>query len=94
MEKTKKELEEHNKRLIAMLNEKHKKEAENETKTNIYLGVRFVEMICIGIAVFGGLWKGTEVLSLDTPEFMMVYGGAGALISEVVARLFKKKISK
>lgn len=66
----------------------------NEVKTNIYYGIRFIQIICIGLAVFGGLWKGTEVLNLDTPGFLMVYGGSGALISEVVARIFKKKITK
>ena len=49
---------------------------------DIYKGIRVIEVICIGIAVFGALWKGTEILNLDTPEFMMVYGSAGAIISE------------
>ena len=74
--------------------EEREKKEQQETKTNIYLGIRFIQVLCIGIAVFGALWKGTEVLNLDTPEFMMVYGGAGALISEIIARVFKKKIIK
>ena len=61
---------------------------------DVYTGIRIVEVICIGFAVFGALWKGTEILNLDTPEFMMVYGSAGALISEILARVFKKKILK
>lgn len=87
-----KRLKEHNERLKEALDEKHRQERENETKTNIYYGIRFIQMICIGIAVFGALWKGTEVMNLDTPGFMMVYGGSGALVSEVIARIFKKKI--
>ena len=89
-----KELEDHNKRLKEIIDQKNKVKADNETKTNIYYGIRFVQVLCIGVAVFGGLWKGTEVLNLDTPEFMIVYGGAGAVISEVIARVFKKKIIK
>ena len=89
-----KELEEKNKRLRETIEQKSKQEHDNETKTNIYYGIRFVQILCIGIAAFGALWKGTEVLNLDTPEFMMVYGVSGALISEIVARVFKKKIMK
>jgi len=67
---------------------------EKEGKTDLYYGIRAIEVICIGIFVFGMLWEGTEALKLTTPQFMMVYGGMGALISELVARLFKKKILK
>lgn len=91
---TKEDLIEKNKRLTQMLEEKKKQEMQQETKTNIYYGIRFIQVICIGIAIFGALWKGTEVMGLDTPGFMMVYGGAGAFISEIIARLFKKKIIK
>ena len=63
-----------------------------ETKTNIYYGIRFIQVLCIGVFTFGLLWQGTETFNMNTPQFMMVYGGAGAVISEVVARLFKKKI--
>jgi len=89
-----KELEEYNERLKEIIDDEDKQKASNETKTNIYYGIRFIQVLCIGVAVFGGLWKGTEVMNLDTPEFMIVYGGAGALISEIVARVFKKKIIK
>jgi len=89
-----KEVMDHNERLKEMIDQKDKLIATKETKANIYYGIRFVQVLCIGVAVFGGLWKGTEVMNLDTPSFMIVYGGAGALISEVIARLFKKKIIK
>lgn len=89
-----KELKEHNERLKDLIDQKDKVIAIKETKTNIYYGIRFVQVLCIGVAVFGGLWKGTEVMNLDTPSFMIVYGGSGALISEIIARLFKKKIIK
>ena len=89
-----KELEDKNERLKEIIDQKDKVKAATETKTNIYYGIRFVQVMCIGVAMFGGLWKGTEVMNLDTPSFMMVYGGTGAVISEVIARVFKKKIIK
>ena len=94
MSETVKELKEKNERLKQVIKEERKTREDKQTKTNIYLGIRFIQMICIGLAVFGALWKGTEVMNLDTPGFLMVYGGAGAIISEVVARIFKKKIIK
>jgi len=60
-----------------------------------YVAVRMIECFCIAMFIFGLLWNTTEVLKLTTPQFMMLYGGLGALISEVLARLFsKKKINK
>lgn len=56
-----------------------------------YLAMRYIQMICIGAFVFGALWEGTLVMNLSTPQFLMVYGLCGAVISEVLARLFKKK---
>jgi len=56
-----------------------------------YLVMRYVQIICIGAFVFGALWEGTIVMNLTTPQFLMIYGGCGAIISEVLARLFKKK---
>jgi len=56
-----------------------------------YLAVRYIEMICIGIFVFGFLWEGTIVMNLTTPQFLMMYGGCGAVISEILSHLFKKK---
>ena len=61
---------------------------EPDTK---YLAVRYIEGICIAVFVFGVLWNGTEVLKLSTPQFLMLYGGLGALICELFARLFSKK---
>ena len=89
-----KELEERNKRLKEFIDEKDEEKYQQETKTHIYYGIRFVQVLCIGVASFGFLWNTTEVLNLTTPQFMMLYGGSGALISEIVARLFKKKITK
>lgn len=57
----------------------------------IYLAVRYVEMICVGFFIFGFLWYGTEILNLSTPQFLMLYGGTGAILCEIIARLFKKK---
>ena len=56
-----------------------------------YLVFRYLEIICIGAFVFGFLWNGTEVMKLTTPQFMMLYGGTGAVICEILARVFSKK---
>lgn len=56
-----------------------------------YLAMRYVELLCIAVFIFGLLWNGTEVLNLTTPQFLMLYGGTGAIISEVLARVFHKK---
>ena len=61
---------------------------------NIYLGIRFIECICIAVFVFGFLWEGTETLNLSLPQFMMLYGGVGAAISEMIARVLAKRIKK
>lgn len=63
-------------------------------KNDVYIAVRYIEIVCIGIFVFGALWEGTIVMNLSTPQYLMLYGGVGALISELLARLFKKKIRK
>ena len=70
--------------------EEIKKQAVEEPSTP-YLISRVIEMLCIGAFVFGFLWNGTEVMNLTTPQFMMLYGGSGAVLSEVVARIIKKK---
>ena len=62
-----------------------------EEPSTSYLVARFIELLCVGAFVFGFLWNGTEVMNLTTPQFMMLYGGSGAVIAEVVARIIKKK---
>ena len=62
-----------------------------EEPSTSYLVARVIELLCIGAFVFGFLWNGTEVMNLTTPQFMMLYGGSGAVISEVIARIIKKK---
>jgi len=56
-----------------------------------YLVFRYVECFCIALFIFGFLWNGTEILNLTTPQFLMLYGGSGSIISEILARLFSKK---
>ena len=70
---------------------KAKNEAVVEEPYTPYVISRVIEILCIGAFIFGFLWNGTEVMNLTTPQFMMLYGGAGAVISEVVARIIKKK---
>ena len=64
---------------------------QDEEPSIPYMIARFIEILCIGAFIFGFLWNGTEVMNLTTPQFMMLYGGAGAVIAEVVARIIKKK---
>ena len=67
--------------------------AEVNTNT-MYVGIRYLEGICIAVFVFGLLWEGTEILKLTLPQFLMVYGGAGAVISELMARFTLGRIKK
>ena len=55
-----------------------------------YVIMRYIQILCIGAFVFGALWEGTIKFNLTTPQFLMVYGGTGAVITEFLARLFKK----
>ena len=69
------------------------KVVEPEPMVNVkYLAMRYIQILCIGAFVFGALWEGTIVMNLNTPQFLMVYGASGAVISEGMARVFKKKI--
>ena len=77
-----------------MVEEKKEENLTEEAKTNIYYGIRFIQIICIGLFVFGALWEGTERFNMTTPQFLMTYGASGAVISELIARAFKKKIIK
>jgi len=61
-----------------------------ESTNTKYIVMRYLQMICVGAFVFGALWEGTIKFNLTTPQFLMVYGGTGAVISEVLARIFKK----
>lgn len=57
--------------------------------------IRLIECFCIALFIFGMLWNATEILKLTMPQFMMLYGGVGALVTEMVARILsKKKIKK
>jgi len=56
-----------------------------------YLAARYIEIVCIALFIFGFLWNGTEVLNLTTPQFLMLYGGLGAILCEILARIFSKK---
>ena len=65
-----------------------------ESKQNAYVASRIIECLSIAVFVFGFLWEGTEVLNLSMPEFMMLYGGTGAVISELLSRLFLRRLKK
>ena len=59
--------------------------------TTSYFAMRLIECFCIALFVFGFLWNTTEILKLTLPQFMMLYGGLGAVLAEVMARIFSKK---
>ena len=67
---------------------------EKEDVKNVYIAFRFIEVICIGVFIFGFLWEGTELLKLTLPEFMMLYGGVGAVLSEGIARILHRYLKK
>lgn len=67
---------------------------ETENTKNVYIAFRYIEGICIAVFVFGFLWNGTDILQLTFPQFMMLYGGTGAVISELIARLIHKQLKK
>jgi len=67
---------------------------DEELKSNAYVGLRIIEVLCIAVFVFGFLWEGTEILKLSLPQFMMLYGGMGAVISEMFSRFINKKLKK
>lgn len=52
---------------------------------------RLIECFCVALFIFGMLWNTTEILKLTTPQFMMLYGGVGALVTEIIARVLSKK---
>lgn len=63
-------------------------------KNELYLGIRIIECICIGVFIFGLLWNGTEILQLTFSQFMILYGGVGAAISEILARIIHHQLKK
>jgi len=69
-------------------------EYDVDIKKSAYIGFRYLEGICIAIFIFGMLWEGSEILKLTLPQFLIVYGGAGAVISEFMARFTLGRIKK
>lgn len=59
-----------------------------------YIWIRIIECFCFAIAIFGVLWEGTERLQLTFPQFMMLYGVIGAIVSEILARFFQRRSKK
>lgn len=67
---------------------------EDDIKDISYVIIRFIEIICVATVIFGVLWEGTETFNLTMPQFLMLYGGIGALVSEILARILSKKKSE
>jgi len=65
-----------------------------ENLKTAYIAVRAIEILCIAVFIFGLMWEGTEILKLTMPEFLMLYGGIGAVVSEGFARVLHRKIKK
>jgi len=70
--------------------EEKKKEPEPEPDLK-YLAVRYIECFCVAVFIFGFVWNGTEMLDLTPSQFMMLYGGTGAVVTEILARIFSRK---
>jgi hypothetical protein len=49
-----------------------------------------IELICVAAFLFGLLWQGADTLRLTVPQFMMLYGGVGAVVCEAMARLLNR----
>lgn len=65
-----------------------------DIKKPAYIGFRFIEGLCIAVCIFGVLWEGTELMDLSLPQFMIVYGGMGAVITEIMSRITMNSIQK
>lgn len=62
-----------------------------EKASDLYIGLRFLEIVCIVVFMFGFMWHTSEVYELTLQQWMMLYGGSGALLIEAVVRIIKKK---
>lgn len=59
----------------------------NETNRKYaYVAVRMLELLFASAFVFGIMWQGAESFMLSVPQFLMLYGGLGALVCELAAR--------
>jgi len=56
-----------------------------------YVAFRGLEVLSICIFIFGFMWNSTEMLKLSVQEFMMLYGGFGAVVCEILSRIFSSK---
>ena len=69
-----------------------KESKDNEVGEDLrFVITRLIECFCIAMFIFGFLWNTTEILKLTTPQFMMLYGGVGAVLTEMIARVLSKK---
>jgi hypothetical protein len=59
---------------------------EEEIKEYGYIAVRLIEFISIAAIIFGAAWEGTETFNLSMPQFCMLYGGIGAVVSEILPK--------
>ena len=64
---------------------------KEETLTWEYITIRFIEILSLSSLIFGSMWEGTEAISLTMPQFMMLYGAIGTVVSEIFARIINKK---
>lgn len=62
-------------------------------KTDAVTGLRVIEALCVGFFILGVMWQGADVLKLTLPQFLMLYGGVGAIISDLAARVLGRQQS-
>ena len=61
------------------------------SKSELYIYLRLGEAFCLVVFLFGFMWNASEYLNLTLPQYMMLYGGSGALLIESVVQIIKKK---
>lgn len=63
------------------------------SKKNKYISIRMLELVFGAAFFFGIMWTGVGEIELSVPEFLTLYGGAGALICEILARRINPNVS-
>jgi len=69
-------------------------------KRYVVLGLRVLQMICIGSFATGCIWASSDLLLnkvlIDVPVtplsvLLMLYGGVGSIVNEAIIRLFNRQ---
>ena len=58
------------------------------------VGLRITQAICVAAFVFGLMWEGSIGMELRLSQFLVLYGGIGALVSEALVRILMAKSAR